>query len=63
MIAMTEEQFKSTEQEPPKGIPCPDCGCCYHRVRYTRQKNDRIERKRECRFCSRTFITRERVPK
>jgi len=51
---------KERDKDAPKGIPCPSCGCCHHRV-YDSTPNPGgvIVRKRICRHCNRAFTTRE----
>ncbi len=47
--------------EPPAdvGIACPRCGCRDFRVIYTRPRERRLERRRECRHCGRRITTYE----
>lgn len=46
---------------PPRGLVCPDCACRHFFVIYTRQRPDRIVRRRECRHCGRKILTVERL--
>ena len=46
-----------------KGIPCPSCGCCYHKTIRTTRAMGEVQRQRKCRHCGRKFTTKEKVPK
>jgi hypothetical protein len=56
--ALAEEQETAAERQ---GIACPDCGCTWWRVYYTRQRRNRIIRQRECQHCGRRVMTTERL--
>ncbi|OPZ23973.1 MAG: hypothetical protein BWZ02_03016 [Lentisphaerae bacterium ADurb.BinA184] len=45
--------------EEPAGVVCRHCGCRDLPVYYTRRRNGRIIRVRECRNCGRRMMTRE----
>jgi len=45
----------------PKGLVCPNCGCRHFYVVYTRQRTDKIVRRKECRNCNRRVTTIERL--
>lgn len=44
-----------------RGLECPSCGCHHFYVVYTRRREDRIVRRRECRHCGRKILTVERA--
>ena len=44
---------------PQSGVVCRTCGCRDLPVYYTRRRNGRIIRVRECRNCGRRMMTRE----
>ena len=43
------------------GIRCPGCHGTWFKVIATRQKADKIVRRRQCRRCDRTILTTERL--
>jgi transcriptional regulator NrdR family protein len=43
------------------GLLCPRCGCADLRVIYTRRRESRILRRRECRHCGRRVTSYERI--
>ncbi|WP_417396908.1 hypothetical protein [Gimesia chilikensis] len=51
------------DPEEEKGVPCPGCGCCHHKVLKTRRVLEKIWRRRMCRNCGRKFTTTEEIPK
>lgn len=55
---MTERRVSETTDE--KGIECPSCGCRHFYVIYTRRRDDKIVRRKECRHCGRRVTTSER---
>jgi hypothetical protein len=57
---MTTDESKPEESEP-QGIECPKCGCRHLYVVYTRQRNKRILRVRQCRYCGRRVMTCEEI--
>jgi transcriptional regulator NrdR family protein len=44
-----------------QGIECPRCGCRHLYVVYTRHRNKKILRVRECRHCGRRIKTYEQM--
>ena len=44
-----------------QGIECPRCGCRHLPVLYTRHRNKRTIRFRQCRYCGRRVMTYEEV--
>lgn len=44
-----------------KGLTCPQCGCRHFYVLYTRPRDGKIVRRKECRHCGRRVTTTERV--
>ena len=42
------------------GLPCPKCGYPESRVIYTRRREDKLVRRRECRRCKARVTTHER---
>jgi len=58
MIMATDEATKADDR--PKGIPCPRCGCCHHRVRNSVKLRDgKVRRYRYCRHCGKQIVTTE----
>ena len=58
---MARDDMKSESQKPSDGIECPRCGCRHLYVVYTRPRNKKILRVRECRYCGRRIKTYEQV--
>lgn len=56
---MTEKQPSKTSTQ--KGIECPRCGCRHFYVIYTRPRDGKIVRRKECRHCQRRVTTSESV--
>lgn len=44
-----------------RGLECPECGCRHFYVIYTRRRQDRIVRRRQCRHCGRLVLSVERL--
>ena len=44
-----------------RGIECPRCGCRDFYVVYTRPRDHRIVRRKECRNCGRRVTTHEQM--
>lgn len=56
--AAAEEAERAAERQ---GIACPDCGCTWLTVWYTRRRLNRIIRQRVCQHCGRKVMTYERI--
>lgn len=59
-VSQQVEAAKVAEHDE-RGLECPQCHCHHFYVIYTRKREDRIVRRRECRNCSRKILTVERV--
>ena len=50
------------DEQPDRGLQCPDCGCGHWFVIKTRQASKkRLKRRRECRYCGRRITTYEQL--
>ena len=58
---MASDEMKLESCKHTEGIECPRCGCRHLHVVYTRHRNKRILRVRECRHCGRRIKTYEQV--
>lgn len=55
-----QKQFEEKEEKEPEGLRCPDCNCGHIFVIYTKPAGlGKLRRLRECRACSRRFMTTE----
>jgi len=46
-----------------RGILCPACGCADIRTTHTIRHPGSVKRYRQCRYCGRKMITREKLEK
>ena len=44
-----------------RGLECPNCGCRHFYVVYTRPREKKIIRRKECRHCGRRMTTAEKM--
>lgn len=58
--AQSTEAAKLKEHDE-RGLECPGCGCHHFYVIYTRKREERIVRRRECRHCNRKILTVEKL--
>lgn len=58
----TPREIYGVPQPPePRGIECRKCGCRHFTVVYTRHREDKITRLRQCRHCGARVSTTERI--
>ena len=50
-----------TDKPRPPGLVCPRCGCADLRVVNTKQRANRVSRRRECRHCGKRITTSEKL--
>jgi len=55
------EMAAAAERQQARGLKCPECGHHEWSVYYTRQKRDRVFRRRRCLHCGRLVNTIEVV--
>lgn len=59
-VTLVEAPVAPAQQDPPRGLECPACGCGHFFTVYTRPTIlKRIMRRRECRHCGRRVTTYE----
>lgn len=57
----TLEELASEAVGTVQGIPCPRCGCRFHRTTATRRSGASLVRVRLCSKCNREFTATERA--
>ncbi len=56
-----DSEAAKLQEHDDRGLECPGCGCHHFYVIYTRKREERIVRRRECRHCGRKVLTVERL--
>ena len=52
---------RPTRPKATPGLVCPACGCRHFYVLYTRPRDGKIVRRKECRHCGRRVLTTEKL--